>query len=1048
MGDDDRPGGIHADPLVGTVLDGRFEIQAVIGRGGMGTVYRGQQMDLDRLVAIKVLNKELCANEATVKRFTQEARILHKIRHRHLVESYAIGVTGDGRLYLVMEYIAGRSLAQVLAEQSPLPPGRVAAIVVQTCQALACVHKNDVIHRDLKPDNILLLQRDGEDDFVKVVDFGIARMIEDDRGNAQKLTQTGTLIGSPLYMSPEQCLGSGLDARSDVYSLGCVMYELMTGRAPFTGDSPLDTLYKHLHEPASTPPQRLQLPAGLVEVTMRALEKSASNRFQSMPEMEAALSELSKGKGIGGSRRRRGRSWRLAAWLAAGVLVGLGLIAVGKHYFFAGAHGAGADRALAGYVPTDVELREAGRLAKEAREALFSAMLQDKDPGWPRVRDKCNQALTYCLNRGIYNEETVGIYNSLTRCLLSQRQYQEAGKQAADALAMIERHRITVQPVGVAEFVMAKSLDQAARGQLARSDATFAEGCAFLKRARSQKARLCVLQLHCDGLHKLGLRDLKVRDLEYMMSDPHIDDQRLFTVPLDLACEYIHLNKMAEARKTYQRALAIARKAKSEAIANAEMAADGEQKQLLNNHRHAVDMVLGVWLQNLVAELKYQDAIEAGKLYLQMLVAENAYWQAIDTCKLSLSKAYLGTGRVKEAAALRQQVERSLALPGHDNLVLHFQVMVAEYNEAVFLAQIDRQARVLDRLIAQSARFSEPAYLSLFDLLTRHLHDVVEKGQYERAIVYATSACRRLLTERPHDKLAVMRTHGLLSELYTKLGNPDDAALELAATLAELPAGSRDPAVQKWRLHFLPQQARQDLGKKQLGAADEAFHECLMLVRKNPDCGSTLVLSGLLSDIASLRQEQGQPSRALRCYRNLEKTVAKLPSPLRREGIFLLLQAAMQLELFADAEQHLHEFAKMPLPPNVPESPARLPAIRGQLALKRKHFAAAQKYYQEAASIALAGSGKHSGEYTQCLFHLGLIAKSERDYKKAEKYYLEAMALSGEGRQFYRLHKATYRQSLAELYDAMGQPAKAEAAREAMRQYEGPTVTPFSIQAK
>lgn len=262
----------------GTVL-GEFRIDAKIGEGGMAAVYRATQPSLQRTVAIKVLDTALQADPTFIARFRREANTVAKLMHPNIVPIYAFGEV-DSMLYLVMGYVAGGSLAERLGRRLDLPT--VGRIVGQVADALDYAHKQGIVHRDIKPANILL----GEGDWALLSDFGIARMVE----GRLRLTQPGIGLGTPEYMSPEQGLSGEIDGRSDIYSLGIVLYELLTGKVPFDGDTPFGILYKQVHEPLPLP-SKLQpsISPALENVIIRATAKRPEDRFQTGEQFKLAL---------------------------------------------------------------------------------------------------------------------------------------------------------------------------------------------------------------------------------------------------------------------------------------------------------------------------------------------------------------------------------------------------------------------------------------------------------------------------------------------------------------------------------------------------------------------------------------------------------------------------------------------------------------------------------------------------------------------------------------------------------------------------------------
>jgi len=280
---------VEADPLLGTTIDGRYAIEARLGEGGMGVVYKARHVLIDKPVAIKILRKEAAQDTAAVQRFIQEAKSASKIGHSNIVDITDFGVLPDGHAYFVMEFLQGQTLAQAILE-GPLEPSRVCTIAAQMGRGLHAAHTKGIVHRDLKPENIFLLEREGQKDYVKIVDFGIAKV-----GSGQKLTQVGMVLGTPEYMSPEQATGQETDHRVDQYATGCIMYEMLTGVVPFLGDRPAQTLTKHVFEPIIPPRKRkpeLKIPSSLEAVVIRAMAKKPEARFPSMKEMEQALGQV------------------------------------------------------------------------------------------------------------------------------------------------------------------------------------------------------------------------------------------------------------------------------------------------------------------------------------------------------------------------------------------------------------------------------------------------------------------------------------------------------------------------------------------------------------------------------------------------------------------------------------------------------------------------------------------------------------------------------------------------------------------------------------
>jgi serine/threonine protein kinase len=270
-----------------------YQFIEVLGRGGVGTVYKAKQILTGRYVAIKVLTSNLLDRSAHV-RLQQEARVLCKLDHPNVVTIHDFGLTPEGFPFLIMQYISGSTLQDLIKLNGPLPWDAAVQMFVQICDALEQAHLQGVVHRDLKPSNVMVLKPGERDSQIKVLDFGIAKVRTDAQASLH-LTATGEVFGSPLYMSPEQCSGEKTDNRTDIYSLGCLMYETLVGRPPHTGDNPYTLIMKHLNEKPLTLAQldaNLHLPNGLEAVIFRALEKNPDHRFQSMVELRAALTGL------------------------------------------------------------------------------------------------------------------------------------------------------------------------------------------------------------------------------------------------------------------------------------------------------------------------------------------------------------------------------------------------------------------------------------------------------------------------------------------------------------------------------------------------------------------------------------------------------------------------------------------------------------------------------------------------------------------------------------------------------------------------------------
>lgn len=288
---------IDQDPLVGTVIAAKYEIHALCGQGGMGSVYKAQHFDLKRFVAVKVLHKHLLSHQGISDRFRLSAQAAHALRHPNLVSVTDFGYTQEGQFYLAMDFIQGETLAYKLKREHELTIDSFFKIFSQVLSGLKFCHEKGIVHRDIKPSNILITNREVKTDSIKLVDFGIAKVLPESDSSIDHLTQTGELLGSPLYMSPEQCRGDEIDARTDLYALGCVMFEALSGKPPFQGKSAIETLMLHCSQPPPTLYEATgdaQLTEQLDAFIKKAMAKDRNDRFGSAEEMEAALASIQR----------------------------------------------------------------------------------------------------------------------------------------------------------------------------------------------------------------------------------------------------------------------------------------------------------------------------------------------------------------------------------------------------------------------------------------------------------------------------------------------------------------------------------------------------------------------------------------------------------------------------------------------------------------------------------------------------------------------------------------------------------------------------------
>jgi serine/threonine-protein kinase len=283
------------DEYIGRTLAQKYEVEALIGEGGMGKVYRARQIALDKLVVLKVLRHTLLGDDRTVARFKREAKAASRLNHPNSIGILDFGQAEDGALFIAMEFVPGQDLHTVLSKDGPLPESRVVRIISQVLSALYDAHAAGVIHRDLKPENIMVEQRRHEPDFVKVLDFGIAKIQDGEDGPT--LTRTGFVCGTPEYMSPEQARGATLDHRSDLYAVGVIIYQLLTGRLPFESDSAVGYATKHLTEEPLPPSRKrpdIRISPAMERLVMRTLSKSPDDRPQDAESFKAELLAVEK----------------------------------------------------------------------------------------------------------------------------------------------------------------------------------------------------------------------------------------------------------------------------------------------------------------------------------------------------------------------------------------------------------------------------------------------------------------------------------------------------------------------------------------------------------------------------------------------------------------------------------------------------------------------------------------------------------------------------------------------------------------------------------
>lgn len=320
----------NPNALIGTLFDNKYQILSIVGSGGMGTVFKAEQTGLGRIVALKILHEGISDDESRL-RFEREAQALSRVTHKHVSMFFGYGVSEQNIPYIVMEFVEGKNLHALILDKK-LDWQQSVSICIQVCDAMAFCHGAQIVHRDLKPGNIILL--DGNTDSAKVVDFGLSKI---DSSNVQKLTQTGALLGSLPYMSPELCAGQAAGPRSDIYSLACILYECLVGEVPHQCDNPIGLLHKHRNEQvvAASIKAGKELPEGLDNAILRALAKDPEKRYQSMDEFSRDLLLVLNGQGAQikyqddnaarAMQNSKNQSLKIAAAISLVLLVGVGL---------------------------------------------------------------------------------------------------------------------------------------------------------------------------------------------------------------------------------------------------------------------------------------------------------------------------------------------------------------------------------------------------------------------------------------------------------------------------------------------------------------------------------------------------------------------------------------------------------------------------------------------------------------------------------------------------------------------------------------------------
>ncbi len=329
----------RVDPLIGSTLADRYRLTRKIGEGGMGAVYEAMHVVLGKPVAVKVLREKYADRVEVAQRLVQEARLASSIRHEHIIDIADSGSTGDGRTFIVMELLDGQSLAELILHEGPIPEPRAIEIVRQVASALSAAHERSIVHRDVKPENIFLVERSGLD-FIKVVDFGISKSLhagETPDPESLRLTHTGMVLGTPLYMSPEQARGDeDLDHRIDIYALGVILYECLTGEVPFRGTNYNGIIAQVANQEVTAPRTlrpELRISEAVERVIGKAMAKSRDARYPTMEAFEADLARVIAGEGveapISSAPLKKGRpGWGASAIIAVIVGASVGGVAL------------------------------------------------------------------------------------------------------------------------------------------------------------------------------------------------------------------------------------------------------------------------------------------------------------------------------------------------------------------------------------------------------------------------------------------------------------------------------------------------------------------------------------------------------------------------------------------------------------------------------------------------------------------------------------------------------------------------------------------------
>lgn len=447
------PTTIRGDYEPGAVVAGRFRIECLLGVGGMSSVYRVFDEAFERTVALKMLHPHVVRERSSLERFLQEARAEERLKHPNIVGAYSVGVTDDGKLYMVMDYLQGESLSATIERSNSIPESQAIGIFLQICAGLEIAHANNVVHRDLKPSNIMLVTNAPDKNSVKIVDFGIARLLgNEDKLEGQRLTKAGSVLGSPAYMSPEQCRGEELDARSDIYSLGCLMYEALTGISPFECDSELETMCRHLNEmpmPFRQAAPNVVLSDGIEKIVFHCLEKDVHDRYQSVTEIAADLRALQNHEPIAASEIPRKKVTARAKIPTSTVAIA-GVFLFGALAIFVGVRY--QDTLAIWYTESLIGLEHSPQRSAELRREL--AHLYDKqgltDKALAYYQESVQHADAWP-NVGDRIDAQIDLAKSLRKCNRTAASAQAFAKTLADLIALTQVNQIRTDDVRITQ---------------------------------------------------------------------------------------------------------------------------------------------------------------------------------------------------------------------------------------------------------------------------------------------------------------------------------------------------------------------------------------------------------------------------------------------------------------------------------------------------------------------------------------------------------------------------------------------------------------------